>query len=132
LDDEGKPLLNDKGEPLPWLKRRTAAVEAGLEADPWDAADLVRATNIFVRERRKIARTAKQEAKAREAAARARAKLDALGELRAPFWVYKSHVHHTTKVHATTCTACNDGRGKKLGGNTKSGEWTPFFHAGRG
>jgi hypothetical protein len=45
---------------------------------------------------------------------------------RAAYWVYESNIHHTTKVHASWCSACNDGQGKARRGNTKSGQWWPF------
>jgi hypothetical protein len=126
LDADGRPERGDDGKPKRWIKRLPAAMEAGLATGVWDVDELLALTDDFVKRRRQIERTAKQNAKAAEKAARAKAKIDALGETRAPFWVYKSIVHRTTKVHASACTNCNDGHGKGFKGNTKSGEWLPF------
>ena len=48
---------------------------------------------------------------------------DRLGDVALPFWVYESTLHHTTKVHAAHCVNCNNGKGKGMKGNTKSGRW---------
>jgi hypothetical protein len=54
------------------------------------------------------------------------AKPKPLEPARAAYWVYESNIHHTTKVHASWCSACNDGLGKGRKGNTKSGKWWPY------
>ncbi len=46
--------------------------------------------------------------------------------LSTPYWVYESDVHHSTKVHDACCVNCNNGKGKRMNGNTKSGRWFSF------
>jgi hypothetical protein len=124
--ETGQTELDDRGSKKAWKKRLPAAIEAGLTTSVWEIGDLLALIDAFVAERRKVERTEKQEAKAAEKAALAKAKRDELGPERAPFWVYRSHIHHTTKVHSTACKNCNDGHGKQRKGNNKSGEWIPF------
>ncbi|WP_372781451.1 hypothetical protein [Phenylobacterium sp.] len=113
-----------------WIKRLPAAMEAGLTEHVWEVPDLLALTDAFIAERRRHVMSEKQkakaEAKAALKAARAKARRAGSDEERAPFWVYLGFVHRFTKVHKSGCTNCNDGHGKKLSGNTKSGTWVPF------
>jgi IS1 family transposase len=124
LDDQGKPLLDDQGKRLPWIKRLTPAIEAGLTDMIWDPQTLLELTDQFVVNRRLEQRKAKKEAKKALAVIFAGPPKDS--EVRAPFWVHVSRVHNSTKVHVHTCSNCNDGMGKKRGGDTKSGKWLGF------
>jgi IS1 family transposase len=120
-DEEGKPLLGEDGKPLPRIKRLTPAMEAGITDFVWEVEDLVEMADAFTSQRRLQQRRAKKEAKEKLKALFSKPKEDA--PVRAPFWVYESTLHHTTKVHATSCKNCNDGRGKGGKGDTKSGRW---------
>lgn len=124
LDENGEPLLGEDGKPLPWIKRLTPAFEAGVTDRIWETEELLEATDAYVGERRRSERQAKKEAKAQLDALLAKPK--PMEPARAAFWVYESNIHHTTKVHASWCSACNDGLGKGRKGNTKSGKWWPY------
>lgn len=106
-----------------WVKRLTPAMEAGLTDFRWEALDLVRLIEEFKSEARAKAREEKSRArrdrKARDLAER-------LGDVALPFWVYESTLHHTTKVHAAHCVNCNNGKGKGMKGDTKSGRWIGY------
>jgi hypothetical protein len=39
------------------------------------------------------------------------------------YWVYENTIHKKTRVHLSTCSFCNHGRGIHGGGKTGSGEW---------
>jgi len=78
-------------------------------------------TDRFVAERRTLERKAAKEAKERLKALLAKPNVE--GPVRAPYWVYESTIHRSTKVHAHSCKNCNDGMGKKRTGDTKSGRW---------
>jgi hypothetical protein len=125
-DGNGQTLRDEKGEKIRWKKRLPPAMEIGLTDTFWTPDDLLSLTDAFVAARREKGRQEKRDAKAAARAALKKSKIDALGERRAPYWVYRSHVHHTTKVHMSECSACNDGHGKQRKGNNKSGEWFPF------
>lgn len=120
-DAKGKPLRDAAGKPLPWIKRLTPAMEAGIVDTIWEVDHLLDLADAFTAERRRQERAAKKEADARLRALFSKPKAD--GPIRAPFWVYESTVHHLTKVHTHSCKNCNDGRGKGGKGDTKSGRW---------
>lgn len=120
-DEKGRPLRDENGKPLPWIKRLTPAMEAGIIDTIWEVDHLLVLTDAFTSERRRQERQAKKDAAAQLKALFSRPKENA--PVRAPFWVYASAVHPLTKVHAHTCKNCQDGRGKKGEGDTKSGRW---------
>lgn len=120
-DKKGKPLKDAEGNPLPWIKRLTPAMEAGIADGVWEVDHLLDLTDSFTAERRRQERQAKKEAAERLKALFSKPKADQ--PVRAPFWVYESKVHHQTKVHSHACKNCNDGRGKGGKGDTKSGRW---------
>lgn len=121
VDENGKPLLDENGKPLPWIKRLTPAFEAGITDYIWDVDDLLALTDTFKAEEKIREQAAKKEAREKLAALFSKPKENA--PVRAPFWVYESAIHHTTKVHAYACKNCNDGSGKGGKGDTKSGRW---------
>lgn len=106
-----------------WIKRLTPAMEAGLTDFRWEAADLVRLIEEFKSEARVKAREDKRRAKRDR---KARELTERLGDVSSPFWVYESTHHHSTKIHSAHCVNCNNGKGKGLKGDTKSGRWFGF------
>lgn len=121
LDEKGKPLRDANGKSLPWIKRLTPAMEAGIADTIWEVDHLLELADAFTAERRRQTRQAKKDAEAQLKALFSKSKDDS--PIRAPFWVYESTQHHTTKVHSHSCMNCNDGLGKGGKGNTKSGRW---------
>jgi hypothetical protein len=94
-----------------WIKRSTPAMEAGVETDVWEVEDLVRLTDEYVAERRRARKKARVAEKVETANKAKATKRKAMGPTRAEFWVYRSHVHRSAKVHASHCANCRDARG---------------------
>lgn len=109
-----------------WIKRMPAAIALGVETRVWEVSDMVAQTNLFVAQRRERVKQAKRDAQAALQAIFDEARRRKAAAIVAPYWVYRSHVHHSSKVHAASCVNCQDGQGKGGGGATKSGEWLPF------
>jgi len=120
-----KPPLekfDENGEPNPWIKVMPAAMAAGITPMLWEISDLIKKTDDFI---------ARRNADADQSHVEGDYKVVQVDpddvELAPSHWVYRSFIHHTTKVHAAGCSNCRDGTGKKGTGGTPAGEWLPFY-----
>lgn len=117
----GRPRRDARGERAKqWSKRLPAAIAAGVEDRLWEIEDLLAATDAFTAARK--ANADNDDAEMEEGQCEASTEVD---DTVPTHWVYHSHVHHTTKVHAAHCCNCRDGKGKKAGAAT-AGSWMPF------
>jgi IS1 family transposase len=103
-----------------WIKRPTAAMEAGVADGLWEIDDLLAMTDAFTQERQKSADVAEPEQEIVVVYP------DDV-ELAPSHWVYRNFAHNTAKVHAAGCSNCRDGLGKKGNGSTAAGQWFPFY-----
>ncbi|WP_343698415.1 hypothetical protein [Caulobacter sp.] len=106
-----------------WIKLPTAAMQAGLADGLWEIEDVLAMTDAFIAER---SAEANEDQADNDNGEIVQVDPDDV-ELAPSHWVYRSFVHHTTKVHSAGCSNCRDGAGKGGTGGTKAGEWLPFY-----
>jgi len=116
-----------------WIKRLPAAMAAGLETRLWEVEDLLALTDAFTTSKREIPDNDNSDAQVDAATTSFVDKCDEASLLYAKcdspaptHFVYHSHVHHSTKVHAANCCNCRGGKGKKDAKKPSSGEWLAF------
>jgi IS1 family transposase len=99
---------------IEWQKRLPPAMAAGLTERPWEIDDIIDLTDKFVEQRNaEITQSTSDQSKPSE-----------LPFLPPPYWVYRSELHYTAKIHAAHCSSCRDGKGKKESAKP-TGRWHP-------
>lgn len=96
-----------------WSKRLPPAMEVGLSDRPWDVDDILDLTDAFVSQRLKQVVSAPSNQPSGQIAATS-----------APYWVYRSELHYTAKIHTSLCSSCRNGEGKKPSSSPR-GKWFP-------
>lgn len=97
-----------------WSKRLPPAMEAGIANQPWEIDDLLDLTDKFASERLKCSLAHSDAPNADNITVNDDS----------PYWVYRSSMHYTAKIHVSSCSSCRNGVGKKISANPK-GEWIP-------
>lgn len=97
-------------------KRLPPALEIGITDRVWDIEDILDLTDEFCTQR------------ARACIATSELPTDRLGTIQAlpSYWVYRSEMHYTAKIHGANCSSCKNGQGKKASANPR-GKWLPAY-----
>ena len=90
-------------------------MEAGLSDRPWEIDDILELTDNYT------AKQLKEQLGEAECDPERQERTD---EASAPYWVYRSELHYTAKIHASSCSSCRNGQGKKPSAKPK-GHWHP-------
>lgn len=96
-----------RGGSKQWVKRNTAAINAGLAQHVWTVHDIIAASDEFIDNRERSSTPIISNASSEAGAP-------------AQFWVNHKLHHGEAKVHLADCSSCNGGKGKGRGPSLKS------------